>query len=163
VSTRNTYGALKYDYFFTKKFYAYLAVDMLNDSFQDLNLRATAGPGLGYQIWDDPVKSLAVEGGIAYRWEDHIVNPNKQFSMARLGADFRYQIFTFLTFTDYLVFYPNLERGGQYTFRNEAALISPLGSGWALRLAEIWQRNSDPDPGIEKDDNTWILSLQYSF
>ncbi len=163
VSARNTYGALKYDYFFTKKFYTYLAVDMLNDHFQDLNLRATAGPGVGYQIWDDPVKSLAVEGGIGYRWEDHIANPDKQYAMARLAADFRYQIFKLLTFTEYFVLYPNLERGGQYTFRNEAALISPLGSGWALRLAEIWQRNSDPYPGIKKDDNTWILSLQYSF
>jgi len=56
-----------------------------------------------------------------------------------------------------------LSYGGQYTLRNEAALISPLGSGWALRLANIWLRNSDPSPGLVKDDFTTILSLQYSF
>jgi hypothetical protein len=43
------------------------------------------------------------------------------------------------------------------------ALISPPGSGWALRLANIWQRISDPDLALVKDDFTTILSMQYSF
>jgi putative salt-induced outer membrane protein YdiY len=163
TSARNTYGDLKYDYFFTKKYYSYLGVNLLNDKFQDLQLRTTAGPGAGYQIWDDPVKGLSVEGGFAYIWEQHISNPNKQYAAARLAADFRYQIFKFLAFTEYIQLYPSINYGGHYTLRNEAALISPLGSGWALRLANIWQRNSDPDPGLDKDDFTTILSLQYSF
>ena len=163
LSARNTYGALKYDYFFTQKFYGYLGVELLNDKFQDLNLRATAGPGVGYQVWDDSVKSLQFEAGVSYVWEDHIDTKDKNWAAARLGADFRYQIFKFLSFTDRLLVYPNLEHGGEYTLRNEAALISPLGSGWALRLANIWERNSDPAPGIKIDDFTWILGLQYSF
>jgi len=61
------------------------------------------------------------------------------------------------------IIYPSLKRGGQYTLRNEAALTSPLGAGWALRLANIWERDSDPSSGFKKDDSTWILGLQYSF
>jgi putative salt-induced outer membrane protein YdiY len=163
TTARNAYGDLKYDYFFTKKVYAYLGVNLLNDKFQDLQLRTTAGPGAGYQIWDDPVKGLSVEGGYAYIWEQHLSDPNKQYSAARLAADFRYQFFPFLAFTDYIQLYPSLSYAGRYTLRNEAALISPLGSGWALRLANIWLRNSDPNPGLVKDDFTTILSLQYSF
>jgi putative salt-induced outer membrane protein YdiY len=163
TSARNTYGGLKYDYFFTKKFYGYLATDFLNDSFQDLQLRTTVGPGVGYEIWDDPIKALGLEGGFAYVWEQHTSNPNQDYATARLAANFRYQIFKFLAFTDYLQVYPNLNYGGHYTSRNEAALISPLGSGWALRLSNIWQRNSDPAPGLVDDDLTTILSLQYSF
>jgi len=163
LSARNTYGALKYDYFFTRKFFAYLGVELLNDTFQDLYLRTTAGPGVGYQIWDDPVKSLLFEAGISYVWEDHKEGQDKNWAAARLGMDFRYQILSFLTFTDRLLVYPNLEYGGEYTLRNEAALISPLGSGWALRLADIWERNSDPPSNIKKDDNTLILGLQYAF
>jgi hypothetical protein len=68
-----------------------------------------------------------------------------------------------LTLTDHLVVYPSLRNGGEYLMRNEAALISPLGSGWALRLANIWDRDSDPPPGFEKDDFTTILALQYTF
>ena len=163
TSARNTYGDLKYDYFFTKNFYSYLDVNLLNDEFQDLRLRTIAGLGVGYQFWDDPVKALGVEGGFTYVWEEHYSNPNKDYAAARLAAKFRYQIIKFLGVTDYIQIFPNLNYGGRYTLRNEAAFISPLGSGWALRLANIWQRNSDPAPGFVKDDFTSILSLQYSF
>jgi putative salt-induced outer membrane protein YdiY len=163
VTSRNTFGAAKYDYFFTPKFYGYLAIDLLNDKFKDYRLKTAVGPGVGYQIWDDPVKSLGVEAGLSYIWEDHYVGEDVDYPAARLGADFRWNIFKFLTFTDRLVVYPNLRNGGDYLLRNEAALISPLGSGWALRLANIWDRDSDPPPGFDKDDFTTILGLQYAF
>jgi hypothetical protein len=38
------------------------------------------------------------------------------------------------------------------------ALISPLGSGWAFRLANIWPRSNDPDPALVKEDFTPIRS-----
>lgn len=62
LTVRNTYASGKYDYFFTKKLYGYLALELLNDQFQDIDLRTTVGPGIGYQIWDDPIKPLAFEG-----------------------------------------------------------------------------------------------------
>ncbi|HEY6008606.1 MAG TPA: DUF481 domain-containing protein, partial [Geobacteraceae bacterium] len=49
MTTRNAFGALQYDYFFTKRFYGYLGVELLNDKFKDLNLRTVVGPGVGYQ------------------------------------------------------------------------------------------------------------------
>ncbi len=42
-------------------------------------------------------------------------------------------------------------------------MISSPGSSWALRLANIGQRNCDLDPGLVKDDFSTILSLQFSF
>lgn len=163
VKTRNTYGALKYDYFLTKRLYSYLALELLNDKFQDLHLRTTVGPGVGYQIWDDPVKSLHVEAGTSYVWTDYYEAQDIDYPAARLGGDFRFQPFKFLAFSDRILVYPSLKYGGEYTLRNEAALTSPLGSGWALRLANIWERNSDPPQGKDKDDFTTSLGLQYSF
>jgi putative salt-induced outer membrane protein YdiY len=163
MTARNTFGAAKYDYFFTPRFYGYLAMDLLNDKFANYRLRTAVGPGVGYQIWDDPVKSLLVEAGFSYIWENYYEGNDTDYPAARLGADFRWQIFKFLTFTDRILVYPNLKYGGEYLSRNEAALISPLGSGWALRLANIWERNSDPQPGFDKDDFTTLLALQYSF
>lgn len=163
VTNRNTYGGLKYDYFFTKRFYGYLGVELLNDEFKDLNLRAIAGPGVGYQIWDDPVKFFLLEAGVSYVWEDRKAGMDDNWATARLSMDFWYKLGKIITFSDLFIIYPSLKRGGQYTLRNEAALTSPVGAGWALRLANIWERDSDPSPGILKDDLTWILGLQYSF
>ncbi len=140
-----------------------MAIDLLNDKFKDYRLRAAAGPGVGYQILDRPTLSLMVEAGLSYIWEDRYEGEDKDYPAARVGADFRWQIFKFLTFTDHFVVYPNLKHGGDYISRNEAALISPLGSGWALRLANVWDRDNNPPPGVIKDDFLTSLGLQYSF
>jgi len=162
-TVNNTYLSLKYDYFFTQKFYGLLVLQLLKDRFVDLNLRTIVGPGVGYQIWDDPIKFLFFEAGVTYFSEDHIESPHKDWAAARLAGSFRYKFFKIITFAELLELYPNLSYGGEYTLRNEASLISPLGAAWSLKLSNIWRRDSDPAPGILKDDLTWILGLQYSF
>jgi len=163
VTTRNVYGGLKYDYFFTKKFYGYLGLEMLSDHFKDLNLRTTVGPGVGYQFWEDDVKFLFLEGGLVYLNENYRNAQDADGISARLAANFRYTFSKYLTFTEFLQVYPSLNYGGQFTLRNEAAILSPLGAGWALKLSNIWDYNSDPPYGISKNDLLWILGLQYSF
>ena len=162
-TANNTYLGLKYDYFFTKKFYGLLALELLKDKFSDLNLRTIVGPGLGYQVWDDPIKFILFEAGVTYFSDDHINNPHKDWAAARLAGNFRYKFLNIITFADLIEVYPNLNHGGEYTLRNEASLISPLGADWSLKLSNIWRRDSDPSPGIQRDDLTWILGLQYSF
>lgn len=163
LTTRDTYGAIKYDYFFTEKFYAYLGVEMLKDKFKDLNLRTIVGPGVGYQIWDDDIKALALEAGIAYFSEDRIDADDDHWFTARLGARFRYKLSEQVTFSDNLTLYPSLESGGEFTSRNEATLITTLAGPWSLRLANIWEHDSDPAEGIKKDDTKTSVNLQYSF
>jgi putative salt-induced outer membrane protein YdiY len=163
LSTRNTFGALKYDYFFTKKFYGYLSLELLNDTFKDLNLRTVVGPGVGYQLWDDPVKALALEGGIAYYSEDLKAHPDRRWWSLRLAADFRYKFYDWLVFTDKLVLYPSLGTLGDFTLRNEAALLTALTTGWSLKLADITDYVNNPPSGTKSTDNQLIVGLQYTF
>jgi putative salt-induced outer membrane protein YdiY/sRNA-binding regulator protein Hfq len=163
LTARNHYGYIKYDYFFTKRLYGYFGMELLSDTFRDLSLRLAVGPGVGYQVWDDPIKSLAVEGGLSYVNETHKVGPDKDFLAVRLGANFRYKITKLIGFTDKLTLYPRLDNIGRYLLRNEAALTAPVGSGLALRLANILDRDSNPPAGIRKNDVQWILGVQYAF
>jgi putative salt-induced outer membrane protein YdiY len=163
ITARNTYGLLKYDHFFTKRFYGYLAAEGFNDKFKDWRLRYVVGPGAGYQFWDDEVKFFLLEGGLAYSYEDLYEGQNRDYLSARLAADFRYKFGKYLTFGDQLAVYPSLEYGGEYNLRNEAYILSPIGAGWNLKLSNIWERNSDPAPEVKKDDLLWLLALQYTF
>lgn len=165
VTARNTYGALKYDYFFTKRAFAYLGIEMLNDKFKNLNLRTIIGPGVGYQIWDDSIKSLQVEGGVSYFSEDLVEGTDHQWATARLTANASYKLMNTVVFSDYLLFYPKLEdsEGTQSILRNEAAIASALGAGWSMRLANIYEHSDNPPVGIKNDDTYWILGLQYTF
>jgi putative salt-induced outer membrane protein YdiY len=163
ITARNTYANAKYDYFFTKKLYGYFGLELLNDEFQDIQLRTVAGPGLGYQIWDDPVKALAVEAGVSYFSENRKVGQDTDYFAARLGLNFRYNLFKLVIFSDSLLYYPSLERFSNYRIRNEAALTTPLGVRWSLKLANIYQYDSEPSPGFQSTDRQWILGLQYTF
>ena len=162
-TAENTYGQLKYDYFMSPQWYLYLNVDMLSDEFQDINFRTSVGPGVGYQIWEEDDKALNFEAGVSYTTEDRDLGEDTDWVSARLAADFLYRLFERVIFTDQFVIYPNLDDTGEYTLRNEAAFITDIGASWALRLSNIWERNSNPGPDVEEDDLTWILGLQYTF
>jgi putative salt-induced outer membrane protein YdiY len=162
-TAENTYGQLKYDYFLNPKWYLYLNVDMLSDGFKDINLRTSVGPGAGYQFWEEEDRALSLEAGVSYTSEDHDLGEDKDWVTARLGADFLYRLFDRIIFTDQFVIYPSLDVVGEYTLRNDAALVTDIWAGWALRLNNIWERKSDPGPDLKKDDFTWIVGMQYSF
>jgi putative salt-induced outer membrane protein YdiY len=163
ISARNTFGALKYDYFFTEKIYGYIGIELLNDKFKDLNLRTVVGPGTGYQIWDDPEKFLSFEAGISYFSEDLRDGEDDNWVTARLAGNLSYTIKESVIFSDRFIVYPSLEDFGEYTLRNEAALKSDLGSGWAFLVSNIFERDSDPPEGVRKHDLQWSMGLQYDF
>jgi len=170
TTARNNYGNIAYDYFFTKKFFGFVGIELLNDKFSDTKLRTFVGPGIGYQLWDDPVKSLLFDAGVSYFNWDRYQGQDTSGISARLGFDFRYNIFKWLSFTDRYVFYPTIGSGGIYFWRNEAALNVPLGEipslgggRWSLKLGNILDYNSDPAPGFKRLDVQWIGALQPSF
>jgi len=163
TSSESYYGAGQYDYFFTKKVYGYIGIELLKDKFQDLTLRTVLGPGAGYQIWDEDTRSLKVEGGISYFFNNYDEAEDDDFISGRLSGTLMYKLLTSLTFTDQLIIYPSFENFGEFQLRNDAALSTDLASGWALKLINILEYDSDPPPDIEETDWNWLLSLQYSF
>jgi len=162
-TAENTYGQLKYDYFLNPKWYLYLNLDMLSDKFEDVNLRTTIGPGAGYQVWEEENKALSFEAGLSYTSEDRDMGEDDNWVSARLGANYMQKLFDRIIFTDQFVIYPDLEDSGEYLLRNEASVVTDIGTSLAFKLSNIWERNSDPEPGLDQDDYTWLLGLQYSF
>ena len=163
VTTSNHFGEAAYNYFMTEKFYGYGGGELQNDKFKDYQFRFALGPGVGYQVWEDPVKFLLFEVGVAYVNINRYKGPHDEYLAARLAGEFRYKIFNFLVFSERPIFYHSLGGGGRYKGRNEAALIAPVIAGWALRFANIIDYDSDPPSGFKRGDISWILSLQYSF
>lgn len=162
-TAENTYGQLKYDYYLDPVWYLYLNIDMLLDKFKDINFRTSVGPGVGYQVWERDGRELAFEAGVSYTSEDRDEGEDSDWLSARLGINFLYRLFARVVFTDQFVLYPNLDDTGEYTLRNEAALVTDIGASWAFKFSNIWERDSDPGQDLEEDDFTWILGLQYSF
>jgi putative salt-induced outer membrane protein YdiY len=163
MTTRNAFGALQYDYFFTKRSYGYLGVELLNDTFKDLNLRTVVGPGAGYQVWETPARALSLEAGLAYFSEDLRSQEDKSWMTLRLAGTFRAKLFDRLEFTDKVVLYPSLKSFSDFTLRNEAALLTAIGSGWAMKLADILDYVNNPPAGTTSTDSIFTAGLQYAF
>ena len=81
----------------------------------------------------------------------------------RVGLTLSYQVFSNLSLTNYLLYYPNLERPQEYRFRNEAALISQLAQGWSTKVTYIFDQDTESTFAIEDKDNQFFFALQYSF
>lgn len=163
VIARNHFGAGKYDYFFLRKLYGYLGMDVLNDKFRDIQLRTTIGPGVGYQFWDDNRKAIGVEAGLSYLSESQYAEANTKNMAARLAANLRYTFGTHLILSDRIAYYPSLEKAEANRLRNEAAINVSLWSGWSQRIAYILDYSSAPPDDVKKTDTTVILGLQYHF
>jgi putative salt-induced outer membrane protein YdiY len=163
VTARNTYGTSKFSHFFNAQWFSYLALGFLTDTFRDITLRTTIGPGLGYQIWDDDKKSLNLELGYSYIIENRREGQDEKNSNARIASEFSYKLIEQLTFTNQVVVFPDLENSGEYTLRNQASLKTHLGNGWELKLTNILARDSNPGVNVKKNDVFWIFALGYAF
>ena len=163
LTARDTFGSMKFDHFFTENFFNALSMEFLQDEFKDLNLRFILGLGLGYRLWNDDVKTLELEAGIAYFSENLDQGQDDQFMSGRFGLTLSYKIFENLSLKNYLLYYPSLEEPKEYKLRNEASIVSQLGVGWSVKVTHILDQDSLVDPGIEKTDNQFIFAIQYSF
>ena len=164
VTTRNWLGSLKYDYFLNS-WYTYLAVEMYNDKFEDVDLRTAAGPGLGYQFWDEASKSLALEAGMTYLSENLKEGEDDQWINARFAGDLMIRIFESVTFREQPLVYVNVEDTDKVLIRNEASIRTAIGTAWALRLTSIIKHDTQPseEKDVLKTDYDWIFALELSF
>ena len=78
---------------------------------------------------------------------------------------FSNKFLTYFSIEESLLYYPSLDESDENKIRNELALISRLGTGWAVRLTYILDKDSlsEEIPGIQDIDNRFIFAIQYSF
>jgi len=163
MNTRNVFGAMQYDYFLTKKFYVYpAAVELYNDTFENLILRTIVGSGAGYQVWERPGKALSLDGGVSYLNLDRERLGDQRWLTARFAATGTFNLTKWLVFTDRLLVYPSLENS-IFALRNESALRSAIGGNWSLKIADIFEYVNKTAIGRKSPDSLLTLGLQYTF
>lgn len=166
IETDNdSFMSIKFDHFFTENTFAGLSLEAKKDAFKDIELQAITGLGLGYRFWNDEDKVLELQLGIAYFSDDRIKGPHSTFMTGRLSLVFSYKFLTYFSIEESLLYYPSLDESDENKIRNELALISRLGTGWAVRLTYILDKDSlaEEIPGIQDIDNRFIFAIQYSF
>jgi putative salt-induced outer membrane protein YdiY len=160
----NATGYMKHDYFLTQKIYWYVNGMLETDEFKDINLRTTAGTGLGYQIFEGEAMNLSVEAGPSYVNTDYEKEEDEDSAAGRWAVKFDRFFF---------------EKLFQYYFSNEGFISAfdtrdlfmytktglrfPLRSGFSINTGFEWDWDNKPAEDAGKSDYRYILSLGYGF
>lgn len=164
ATAQNIYWDSQYAHFFSPRLYSYLNLELLSDKFRDLRLRTVAGPGAGFQVWEDARKNLQLEAGIAYTREDYYdEGGSNEWVGGRLATTFGYQFNSTVGVTNNLVLHQRFDRLQDYRVRNETSIHSLLWSDWALKISNILEYTSTPADDADKTDLSWVVGLQYMF
>ncbi len=173
-TTRNVFTSLKYDYFFYTDWerdemkspfestYLYLSSELFSDEFRDLDLRAIAGVGVGFEPVLEKKLVFSIEGGISYLFESYTNETENHYVTGRINTQLSWKPWEQVTFKERMTFFPGIEKS-EVKLRNEASVSFKLGGGWGVDISSILDYNSDPANDVEKTDHQLLLSLQFKF
>lgn len=162
VYNSRVYG--KYDYFLSRRWYAYVNAAGENDRFRDIRLRTSTGVGSGYQIFEQPGLNLSVEGGLNYIMADYYVDEDESYPGGRWALKYDQKIFG----GDTEIFHQHEFLFGFLNGKN-TLLFSKTGLRVPIaeHLKASTQLNVDwakePSPGREDTDLALIFSVGYDW
>ena len=164
VTARKLGGSAKYDLFITERLYAYVNGLLEYDAFQDLDLRATVGPGLGYQFLNNERLKLAGELGYSYVSEDYATAPDNEYSSARWSFDFNWDIVKKkIALFHFDEGYLSVEDTDNFYFRTEQGLRFNVWKNFGTTFQANVDYNNNPAPGKDKTDTALIFGLTYNY
>ena len=154
----------KYDYFLSKKLYAYVDGRYEKDAIADLERRVIIGGGAGYQWIESPDMNFSTEVGIASLYEkyDNMGAGNSELS-AQLGYHFDAKITETVSFTNDLTYYPSLEKFSDYFLTTTAGIRADFTERMFATFKTIFNYDDTPAMGSHSTDVKYFLGLGYRF
>lgn len=144
----------------TDRWYWYARSELEFDEFENLDLRATVAGGTGYFWIKKPEHELATSIGAGYRHESYDDGRTEDAAILDLGLDYRLDIGDWAQFTHSTVYSPDVEEFNDYRIDADTALVFPFKDDrWKWKVGMRNEYNSNPQPGLDRLDNTYYTSL----
>ncbi|NNG12577.1 MAG: DUF481 domain-containing protein [Halobacteria archaeon] len=163
-SENNATAYLKYDHFFTDKWYSYANTVLFKDDFADLNLRTTLGLGAGYQFIESDLTNLSLEGGLSYVNEDFELAPDESYPAARWSLNYDHFLYPkklqFFHFHEGLL---GLEDTNDIIIVTRTGLRAMLIDGFTATAQVDVDWDNTPAPGNDRVDTRYMFNLGYGW
>jgi putative salt-induced outer membrane protein YdiY len=154
----------KYDFFLTKHFYLYAAARVERDIIAELDLRVTAGPGVGYQWFETPTLNLNTELGLAWIYENFAHQPSEDHLAARLAYHVDWTPHKMLKLFHNLEYLPRVtEPFVDYNMNLDAGLRATVIQNFFAEFKFEFKYDSTPAIGARKEDLRYLVGLGWSF
>jgi putative salt-induced outer membrane protein YdiY len=164
VTARNSLANGKYDYFITERVFLNSTLLLEKDTFQQLNLRTTAGAGGGYQFLETARTTLSGELGVAYVNEHFTTVPSTQTPSSRWAIRFNHELMParLSVFHKHDAFY-DLDHANAFRVLADQGVRIAVYKGMFVNIEYDLRYNSQPAPGREKLDEAFIFGVGYQF
>lgn len=164
LSQRRVGAGLKYDYFLSKRLYVLATTRALGDTLADINLRYTAGAGLGYQWAESETFDFATEAGLSYFNENYrSATPSVDYLAARLAYKMRWAFSETARLIHGVEAFPSLEDGQDVYFVMDTKLQMDLTRAMIAQIQWVWDYDNTPSPGLDRSDHRVLLSVGWQF
>lgn len=153
-----------YDRFLDAKQFAYVRASLEHDDAKDVDLRAAAGVGYGFQLLEGPTADISVRGGLDYVKVERELGAPEEYPAFGWGVKASFSPWgPRLTFFHEQEGFWNLDDTDVVILRSKTGVRVPL----VERLSATAQLNADwerrPSPGRVSTDSTLLLGVDYFF
>lgn len=157
-------GRAKYDYFVSRKFYAYGDGRYEKDAVALLERRIVVGGGAGYQWIETDVTKFRTEIGLASLYErfENAPEGNAETSL-QAGYNLERKVTRNLVFLHDMTYYPALESFSDYYLTTTAELRANLTARIFGNLKVIFNYDQSPATDRGSTDIKYILGVGISF
>jgi len=163
-SENNATAYLKYDHFFTEKWYSYANTVLFKDDFADLNLRTTLGLGAGYQFIESELTNLSLEGGLSYVNEDFDLADDESYPAGRWSLNYDHFLYPkklqFFHFHEGLL---GLEDTNDIIIISRTGLRAMLTDSFSATAQVDVDWDNTPSPGNDRVDTRYLFNLGYGW
>ncbi|HWB52684.1 MAG TPA: DUF481 domain-containing protein [Tepidisphaeraceae bacterium] len=164
-STTSDYGEFssQYDYFISKKLYAYGLFKAQHDGVADLQIRLEPSAGLGYQWHESPIWKFSTEAGLGWTYEDYSPGGVDEYTTARVAYHYNRKLTPGLAFVHDLEILPSVQDISQFVANADAGLRADFTKQMFSEFKVEWTYNSKPAPDACNNDLRYIASFGWHF
>ena len=154
----------QYDYFFAEKWFFNSVVGFEQDDIDQLDLRTTAGIGLGYQPYESDDLNLQFVLGPTYLHEEFENGTEEDDLAARWALDYDQRIWdnALQLFHEHEILTP-VEETDRFLFQSESGVRVPINKGLVATAQIDFDWDNEPEPGVVEDDTLYSLKLGYEW
>lgn len=153
----------KYDYFLSKKWYAFGEARYETDSIALLDSRTLFGGGSGYQWIESDNMNFATELGLSCMQEDYSTGSSDSNLSARAGYHFDTAINSTFSFIHDLTYFASTEELSDYYLTSSAELRAKLVNNWFANAKVLFDFDTSPASGKGSTDVKYLLGAGVSF
>ena len=185
TSVENYQGLLRYDYFFTNSFAAFLQGTGRRDRFQGLDLRANIDPGLAYYVVNTKKQILRAEGGYDLQYDIRrdasrtqtpdpvapgapapaplpLLDKTQTLHNIRLFAGYENKLYKEVSMVTGLEYLQNVSDLGTYRIVFDIGIKSSVADNLAVAMTYTMRYENKPLPSVETTDSIASVNLVYT-